>query len=368
MLAGTLIVVAIDPALFQENERTAPSATARKYVDVGALACEAGGHLQQVTVAYETWGTLNEDRDNAILVCHALSGDSHAIGWWSRLIGPGLPIDTDKFFVIGSNALGGCQGTTGPASLAPDGKPYRLRFPMITVGDMVDVQARLLDHLGIEQLLAVAGGSMGGMQALEWTVRFPERVRKAFVTASCAAHSAMQVGFNEAARQAVMRDSAWNGGFYEEPGPSGGLAVARMIGHLSFLSEHAFTAKFGRRLRDKETFDYTFGTEFEVESYLNYQGTKFTSRFDANSLLYLTRAIDYYDLHSFDRASAEFLFVSFTSDWLYPSHQSAELDALAKQSGRVSRHVEVDLPYGHDAFLLDGVVQGTALSGFLAGA
>ncbi|MEZ0327648.1 MAG: homoserine O-acetyltransferase [Fimbriimonas sp.] len=356
----------VDPALFQENERTAPSATERLYADVGPLQCEAGGFLESVTVAYETWGTLNDARDNAILICHALSGDSHAIGWWSRLIGPGLPIDTNRFFVIGTNALGGCQGTTGPASIAPDRKPYRLRFPMITVGDMVEVQARLMDQLGIEMLLGVAGGSMGGMQALEWTVRFPSRVRKAFVTASCAAHSAMQIGFNEAARQAVMRDASWSGGDYEDSGPAGGLAVARMIGHLSFLSEHAFTAKFGRHLRDKETFDYTMGTEFEVESYLNYQGTKFTSRFDANSLLYLTKAIDYYDLQSLAKARAEFLFVSFTSDWLYPSHQSAELHVMATEAGLTSRYAEIDLPYGHDAFLLDGELQGAEVRRFLA--
>ena len=355
----------IDPALFQENERTAPAAESRRYAEIGPLVCEAGGHLPSVTVAYETWGELNETRDNAVLACHALSGDSHAIGWWGRLIGPGKPIDTDRFFVIGTNALGGCQGTTGPASIAPDGKPWRLRFPMVTVGDMVEAQARLLDQLGIDKLHCVAGGSMGGMQALEWTVRFPSRVAKAFVTASCAAHSAMQIGFNEAARQAVMRDSGWENGFYEGHGPAGGLAVARMIGHLSFLSEQAFTAKFGRRLREKETFDYTFGTEFEVESYLNYQGSKFTSRFDANSLLYLTRAIDYFDMRSLDRASAEFLFVSFTTDWLYPTHQSTELHRLAHMAGLRSRHVEIDLPYGHDAFLLDGELQGAELRRFL---
>jgi homoserine O-acetyltransferase len=355
----------IDPALFEENERTAPTAETRLYAEVGALDCVAGGHLPSVTVAYETWGKLNTNRDNAILICHALSGDSHAIGWWSRLIGPGKAIDTDRFFVIGTNALGGCQGTTGPASLAPDGNPWRTRFPMITVGDMVEVQARLVDQLGVETLHCVCGGSMGGMQALEWTVRFPDRVRKAFVTASCAAHSAMQIGFNEAARQAIMRDSAWNNGSYEGHGPTGGLAVARMIGHLSFLSEQAFAAKFGRRLREKESFDYTLGTEFEVESYLNYQGTKFTTRFDANSLLYLTRAIDYFDLQSLQGAKAECLFVSFTTDWLYPTHQSAELQLMAQMAGLMSRHVEIDLPYGHDAFLLDGQIQGKALREFL---
>jgi homoserine O-acetyltransferase len=357
----------IDPGLFQENERTAPAADGRLYAEVGELQCDAGGHLPAVTVAYETWGQLNSARDNAILACHALSGDSHAIGWWSPLIGPGKPIDTDRYFVIGTNALGGCQGTTGPASLAPDGKPYRARFPMVTVGDMVEVQARLMKHLGIETLLGVCGGSMGGMQALEWSVRFPGRVRKVFATASCAAHSAMQIGYNEAARQAVMRDANWKGGFYEEgKEPDGGLAVARMIGHISFLSDPAFTAKFGRRLQDKEAFDYQFGVEFQVESYLSHQGDKFTKRFDANSMLYLTRAIDYYDLKSLAGSQSSYLFVSFTTDTLYPTHQSAELQAMAQDAGLKSRHVEIDLPMGHDAFLLDGEKQGALVREFFS--
>jgi homoserine O-acetyltransferase len=359
--------VSIDPALFQENERTAPTADERLFMEVGEFICEAGGTLPTVAVAYETWGTLSRAKDNAILICHALSGDSHAIGWWERLIGPGKAIDTDQFFVIGTNSLGGCQGTTGPASIAEDGKPYRLNFPMVTVRDMVDIQARLLDQLGIETLHGVAGGSMGGMQALEWTVRHPFRVKKAFVTASCAAHSAMQIGFNETARQAIMRDDRWHGGFYEEgQGPTGGLAVARMIGHLSFLSEQAFDAKFGRRLQDKTRAEMKHGVEFQVESYLNYQGDKFTKRFDANSLLYLTKAIDYYDLKSLEAAQAEFLFVSFSTDWLYPSHQSRELKAMADGAGLKSEHFEVDLPYGHDAFLLDGDFQGDHARTFLS--
>ena len=349
----------IDPALFQENERTAPDAQRRQYVEVGALECEAGRRLESVTVAYESFGTLSNERDNAVLACHALSGDSHCIGWWERLIGPGKAIDTDKYFVIGMNALGGCQGTTGPASIAPDGKPYGSRFPMITIGDMVEVQARAIEQLGIEQILCVCGGSMGGMQALEWTVRKPGRVKTAFVTGSCAAHNAMQIGFNEAARQAVMRDPKWNGGDYDPADPpADGLAVARMIGHLSFLSEAAFDAKFGRRLQDKENFEYAMKTEFQVESYLNYQGDKFTKRFDPNSLLVFTKAIDYYDLRSLQGSQSSYLFVSFTSDWLYPTHQAAELHAMAQQAGRPSRHVDIDLPYGHDAFLLDGEEQG----------
>ncbi len=356
----------IDPALFQENERTAPT-DQRRYVEVGTLECETGGRLEGVTVAYETFGSLNAAKDNAVLICHALSGDSHCIGWWDRLIGPGKAFDTNRYCVIGANALGGCQGTTGPSSAAPDGRPYSSRFPVISVGDMVEVQARLIDRLGIDQLLCVAGGSMGGMQALEWTVRKPGRVKRAFVTASCAAHNAMQIGFNEAARQAVMRDSKWKGGDYDPADPpSNGLAVARMIGHLSFLSEAAFDAKFGRRAQDKPNIDHTLGTEFQIESYLNYQGDKFTTRFDANSLVYLSKAIDYYELASLEGSQSDYLFTSFASDWIYPPHQSAELHAMALAAGRPSRHVDINLPYGHDAFLLDGERQGELVREFLA--
>ncbi len=318
-------------------------------------------------MAYETWGALNADRTNAVLICHALSGDSHAIGWWSPLVGPRKPIDTDRFFVIGVNALGGCQGSTGPTSPHPDdGRPYGSRFPIITVEDMVAAQVRLLDHLGIDRLLAVAGGSMGGMQALEWTIQAPGRVRKAFVTASTCAHSAMQIGFNEGARQAVMRDVKWRGGDYplEDP-PNDGLSVARMIGHLTFLSEQAFTHKFGRRYQGKDAPDYHLGVEFEVESYLNYQGDKFTRRFDPNSLLVLTRAIDYYDLRSLEASQSEYLFTSFSTDWLYPSHQSEHLLGMAKEAGCPARHEIIDLPYGHDAFLLDGEIQGGLVREFL---
>jgi homoserine O-acetyltransferase/O-succinyltransferase len=357
----------IDPALFQENERTASHLDGRQFALVGALDCEFGGRLGSVTVAYETWGTLNADASNAILICHALSGDSHAIGWWSPLIGSGKAIDTDKFFVIGTNALGGCQGTTGPASLHPDGKPYGSRFPMVSVGDMVEVQARLLDHLGIDCLYAVAGGSMGGMQALEWTSRFPSRVCKAFVTASCMAHSPMQIGFNEVGRQAILRDPTFVEGDYESgAGPANGLSIARMLGHISFLSAEAFEQKFGRRLQDKASLSYDFGVEFEVESYLNYQGDKFVKRFDANSLLHLTRAIDYFEWSGIEQVQAEFLFVSFTSDWLYPTTQSRALHEKCIAAGLESHFVEIDLPYGHDAFLIDGEQQGKIVREFLA--
>lgn len=358
--------VQIDPALFQENERLAPSGDGRRFLRTGPIVLEAGRSLPEVTIAYETWGTLSRERDNAILVCHALSGDSHAVGWWDRLVGPGRAIDTEKYFVIGTNVLGGCQGTTGPASLHPDGQPYGSRFPIITVRDMVDVQLRLIDHLGILRLKMVCGGSMGGMQALEWTLRHPDRVESAWITACAAAHSAMQIGFNEAARQAVMRDPKWRGGDYppNDP-PVDGLAVARMIGHLSFLSETAFEAKFGRHLQDKDAFDYRLGVEFAVESYLNYQGDKFTKRFDANSLLVLTKAIDYYERRSFEGSRSRYLFTSFTSDWLYPPHQSREMHRMAVAAGCQSEWVDIDLPHGHDAFLLDGEHQGAAVRRFL---
>lgn len=345
----------MDPALFQENERTAPKEGERQVVCIGDLSLELGGALQQVQIAYETWGELSAAKDNSILICHALSGDSHAIGWWDRLVGPGRAFDTDRWFVIGSNCVGGCQGTTGPASLSPDdGRPYGSRFPQITVGDMVEAQIRLVQALGINELLCVAGGSMGGMQALEWTRR--GHVRKAFVTGSCAAHNAMQIGFNHVARQAVMRDPAWQGGdYYGGPAvPDGGLAVARMLGHISFLSEAAFDAKFGRRLQKGQD-------KFQVESYLEYQGEKFTRRFDANSLLVLTRAIDLYECATLSGSQSEYLFTSFSSDWLYPSHQSQTMHQMALHAGCKSRWVDIDLPYGHDAFLLDGEHQGAAV-------
>ena len=357
----------IDPALFQENERTAPVQDERNYAQIGNLTCECGKTLTDVTIAYETWGNLNQDKTNAILICHALSGDAHAIGWWDRLIGPGKAFDTDQFYVIGTNSLGGCQGTTGPASISPDSKPYGSRFPMITVGDMVDAQAKLLDQLQIERLICVSGGSMGGMQALEWTVRYPDRVQKAFVTASCAKHSPMQIAINEVARQAILRDPEFKGGdYYEGIGPTNGLSIARMIGHISFLSGEAFESKFSRRLREKSEFSMDFGIEFEVESYLNYQGDKFTKRFDPNSLLHLMRAIDYYELKDVARAKAQFLITTFTSDWLYTSQQSKDLVAMLTSAGIDVKYQEIDLPYGHDAFLLDGTIQATLLKQFLA--
>ncbi len=347
----------IDPGLFVERD-SAPDSEG-KTVALGAMRLEAGSTLPSVRLAYQTWGRF--DGENAVLVCHALTGDSNATSWWDRMVGPGRPIDTDRYFVICSNVLGGCQGSTGPSSLAEDDAPYGSRFPIITVGDMVDAQARLLDHLGVNYLAAVAGGSMGGMQALEWTSRYPQRVQRAFVSASAMRHSAMQIAFNEVGRQAVMRDSRWLGGDYlPGEGPDDGLSVARMLGHLTFLSPGAFEAKFARRLQNKLVPDYHLGIEFEVESYLQYQAGKFLKRFDANSQLILTRAIDYYEGPNFSAASAKYGFVSYTSDWIYPTSMSAEAHAEAVATGRASFHREIDLPYGHDAFLLDGELQGEA--------
>lgn len=358
----------IESGLFQENERLAPASEQRQFFNVGALRCENGGQLAEVTVAYETWGTLSPNADNAVLICHALSGDSHAIGWWECMIGPGKAIDTELYFVIGTNALGGCQGTTGPRSPAADGMPYGRRFPQVTVGDMVEVQMRLVSALGIEQLLAVAGGSMGGMQALEWTLRKTGRVRKAWITASCAAHNALQIGFNEAARQAVMRDPRWRDGEFDPHDPPvGGLAVARMIGHISYLSEYSFDMKFGRRYQAERqggepasAFD-----QFQVEGYLQHQAEKFTDRFDPWSLIILSNAIDRYERSSLEGSASEYLFTSFTSDTLYPSHQSKRLHELALEAGCSSHWQEIDLPYGHDSFLLDGEQQGKLVGDFL---
>jgi len=353
----------MDPALFHENERTAPTQSDRRLLSIGDLPLECGGRLDQATVAYETWGQLNEARDNAVLVCHALSGDSHCVGWWERIVGPGRAIDTDRYFVIGQNAIGGCQGSTGPSSPHPeDGLPYGSRFPTITIRDMVDAQARLLDHLGVPRLRMVAGGSMGGMQALEWTVRYPDRVARAWLTASAAAHGAMQIGFNEIARQAIIRDPKWRNGDYplDDP-PREGLTVARMLGHMGYLSEAAFEFKFGRRVRSVTHHN----PQFEVESYLNYQGERFTGRFDANSLIALTRAIDAYTCTSLAGSQASYLVTSFASDWLYPSHQSDAIARLCVAASRPVHHAVSEHSGGHDAFLLDAEFQSRLVAEFL---
>lgn len=337
------------------------------------LQLRSGGRLEGFTLAYETYGQLNTDRSNAILIFHALSGDSHVAGyytddpdekpgWWDDCVGPGKAFDTNAYFIICANVIGGCRGSTGPSSLAPDGKPYALRFPVVTITDMVNAQRYLLDRLGIEQLYAVAGGSMGGMQALEWAVEYPERVRKVLFIASTPRSSAQNIAFNEIGRQAIYADPRWKrGDYYGGPAPDAGLAVARMVGHITYMSEHSLESKFGRRLQDRSELAYSFDTDFAVESYLHYQGFKFTERFDANSYLYITKALDYYDIAqgrgsihaALARTEADFLVVSFSSDWLYTAGQARELvDALRDLERPVEYH-HVEASFGHDSFLVE---------------
>ncbi len=339
-----------------------------------AMNLESGAVLGPVTVAYETYGRLNPQKDNAVLVCHALSGDSHVAGyyseddpkpgWWDFMVGPGKGIDTDRYFVICSNILGSCYGSTGPCAINPKtGQPYGLEFPVITIGDMVSAQKALMDHLGVENLVAVIGGSIGGMQVLEWAVRYPDMVMSAIPLATTTRHSALAIAFNEVARQAIMADPNWNqGNYYSGPKPDTGLAVARMIGHITYLSDEALRQKFGRRLQDKLDVSFNFDADFQVESYLRYQGGKFVARFDANSFLYITKAADYFDLkknhgngslvEAFSRATARFLVISFTSDWLYPTYQSREMVQAMKKNGLDVSFCEIQADCGHDAFLL----------------
>lgn len=355
------------------------------YFDFAELVLESGALLAPVRLAYETYGTLNDDCSNAILCCHALSGDAHAAGyhegdehpgWWDDFIGPGKAFDTEKYFVICSNVLSGCRGSSGPSSIDPQtNECYGLNFPLVTIGDMVNAQRHLIDHLGIEQLFCVAGGSMGGMQAMQWSVTYPERVRSVVAIATAPRHSPQQIAFNEVGRQAIMADPAWNNGrYYDSAPPRAGLAVARMLGHVTYLSEIALRQKFARRLQDKEKFDFHFGTEFQVESYLRHQGDKFVDRFDANSYLYITRALDYFDLtaefgslrDAFAKASARFLFIAFSSDWIYPPWQIRELTRAAKVASREATYFEIDTPYGHDAFLLESALLTRAAQQFLS--
>ncbi len=349
------------------------------------LSLDCGTTLLKVDVVYETYGTLNTDRSNAILVLHAFSGDAHAAGisketgqpgWWAQMIGPGLAFDTDRYFVISSNVLGGCRGTTGPSSLDPvSGKPYAMRFPVITIGDMARLQKMLVEHLGIERLLAVAGGSMGGMQALEWAAAYPDAVTAAIPIAATSRHSAQQIAFNEVGRQAVMADPDWNGGdYYDGQAPGRGLAVARMVGHITYMSDASMRQKFGRRLRDRDAFGFDFSADFEVESYLRYRGSQFVNRFDANSYLYITKAMDYFDLSAgrtslataFDRTRTRFLVLSFTSDWLYPTYQSLETVSALRSRNIDVAFCELNSNYGHDAFLLETKELSEMVSGFLA--
>jgi homoserine O-acetyltransferase len=351
------------------------------------MVLENGAKLGPITLAYETYGTLNSDKTNAILILHALSGDSHVAGyyskddqkpgWWDIMVGPGKGIDTDKYFVICSNILGSCMGSTGPCTINPKTvEAYGLDFPLVTLGDMVRAQKALIDHLGINRILSVVGGSIGGMQVLEWCVRYPDVVVSAIPLASTTRHSALAIAFNEVARQAIMTDPNWNNGdYYTGPRPDLGLAVARMIGHITYLSDESMRLKFGRRLQNRNDFSFNFDADFQVESYLRYQGTKFVDRFDANSFLYITKAADYYDLEkqhgdgsavkAFFKSKAIFLVVSFTSDWLYPTYQSKAMVKAMKKNGLDVSFCEIEAEWGHDAFLLPNERLNSLIRGFL---
>ena len=341
-----------------------------KYFSFEETILESTERLGPVTIAYETYGQLDSKHANAVLILHALSGDAHAAGmhetertwgWWDSLIGPGKAFDTNEYFVICSNVLGGCKGSTGPASINPKtGKPYALDFPLITIGDMVNCQKRLIDYLGIEKLLAVVGGSMGGMQALSWLVKYPENVRSAIPIATAARHSPQQIAFNEAGRLAIMADPHWNAGkYYEGDPPAKGLAVARTIAHITYMSNVSMAARFGRQKKwpsQKEKFT----ADFEVEGYLRYRGDNFVKRFDANSYLYITKAMDHFDgfagksvQDAFGHVKAKVMVIAFKSDWLYPAYQSEEIVRACKIAGLETSYCEIDSSYGHDAFLLE---------------
>jgi homoserine O-acetyltransferase len=353
------------------------------------LKLDSGRILWPVTLAYESWGKLNAEKSNVILVLHAFSGDTHVAshdgqdlakngaGWWESMVGSGKGIDTDKYFVICSNILGSCCGSTGPGSTNPEtGEKYGLDFPLVTIADMVRAQKALLDWFGIKQLFAVVGGSVGGMQVLQWCVSYPEMVRAAIPLATTMRHSALCIAFNEVARQSIMIDPKWQQGKYpDNDQPETGLAVARMVGHITYLSDQAMHRKFGRRLQEREDFSFGFESDFQVESYLNYQGAKFVRRFDANSLLYITKAADYFDLdkeesseiNKLEGREIKFLVISFTSDWLYPTYQSKALVQALKRNGLDVSFCEIQADCGHDAFLLPDKRLTAMIRGFLEG-
>jgi homoserine O-acetyltransferase len=352
------------------------------------MPLDCGVDFGPFTIAYQTYGRLNAARSNAIMVCHALTGDQFLIGehpvtgragWWDQMVGPGKPLDTERYFIICSNVLGGCMGTTGPRDANPaTGRPFGLGFPVITVADMVRAQKLLIDHLEIDQLFCVTGGSMGGMQALQWAAAYPQNVFAAVPIAAAARHSAQNIAFHEVGRQAIMADPDWCGGDYLLQGrnPARGLAVARMAAHITYLSEQALHRKFGRTLQDRKQVTYGFDADFQVESYLRHQGSSFVERFDANSYLYITRAMDYFDLaaetggvlaNAFRGTPVRFCLFSFTSDWLFPTRESrAVVQALNAAAANVS-FVEIESDKGHDAFLLDEPEFEATLRGFLAG-
>jgi homoserine O-acetyltransferase len=351
----------------------------------GPLTLDSGVAIAPLDIAYETYGTLDADRSNAVLVCHALTGDQYVasmhpvtgkVGWWDRVVGPGKPLDPDRHCIICANVLGSCMGTTGPKSENPaTGRPWGMDFPVITIADMVRAQVALLDHLGIDRLFAAIGGSMGGMQVLELAARHPGRLRNAVVIASAARHSAQNIAFHEVGRQAIMADPNWNGGdYYGGMQPSKGLAVARMAAHITYLSEAGLTEKFGRKLQDRDAFSFGFDADFQIESYLRHQGIRFVERFDANSYLYITRAMDYFDMaaahggrlaEAFRGARARFCLISFSSDWLYPTVESRHIVHALNAAGAEVSFVELESPHGHDAFLLDVPAMNRVIDGFL---
>jgi homoserine O-acetyltransferase/O-succinyltransferase len=347
------------------------------------LVLESGESLGPVTLAYETYGELSSDRSNAVLICHALSGDAHVAGyhkgekkpgWWDDMVGPGRAFDTDKYCIICSNVLGGCKGSTGPGSVNPKtGQPYGLTFPLITIGDMVKAQQLLIQQLGIDKLCSVAGGSMGGMQVLEWLRSAPDKLESAILVATAAMHSPQQIAFNEVGRQAIMADHYWQGGnyYHRGHGPAKGLAVARMVGHITYMSEASMLDKFGRQQKnEKEPFKFT--ADFEVEGYLQNKGDSFVKRFDANSYLYITKAMDFFDLTGekplhevFAGLEAKLLVIAFRSDWLYPVWQSQQIVKACKIAGLNATYCEIDSTYGHDAFLLETRQEAHLVSHFL---
>jgi homoserine O-acetyltransferase len=372
--------------LARRREAETPSSLVQRFGEDRPLLLDCGISLNEWQIAYQTYGSLNADRSNGVLICHALTGDQHVhnmhpvtakAGWWNLMVGPGKPIDTDRFFVICANVLGGCLGTTGPASVNPaTGRPYGLEFPVVTIPDMVRSQAALVDHLGIQQLFLVIGGSMGGMQVLDWAAHWPDRVFAAMPIAAGPRHSSQNIAFHEVGRQAVMADPDWRGGRYADEGtsPKKGLAVARMAAHITYMSEQSLHQKFGRRLQDREAITFGFDSDFQIESYLRYQGTSFVDRFDANSYLYVTRAMDYFDLaaehegvlaKAFAGTKTRFCVMSFTSDWLFPTVQSREVVHALNAAGASVSFSEIVSEYGHDAFLLDTPEMFAIARGFI---
>ena len=366
--------------------RSAPAIPDKNFHRIGSFEPELGGYLEEVTLAYETWGELDSSGENAILIVHALTGDSHCAGgvseayrrggWWDEMVGPGRPVDTDEHFVVCSNVLGGCSGSTGPASVDPETDcPYGMRFPIITIRDIVRTQKRLLDNLGVRRLEVVIGGSIGGQQALEWAVEFPDFVEKAVPVAATGALGPQGLGMSEIGRRAIMADPDWQGGDYYGTGrsPETGLAIARMAGMLTYQSAEGQWERFGREEATRPALHEEFGGRFEVESYLHYQGSDLTGRFDANSYLYLTRAMDLYDVgvgyasqkEAYERIRAEVLFVGISSDWLFPAREVRAAAELAKAAGAEAHYEEIESPNGHDAFLKDWDELRAAVGPFL---